>query len=64
MKGNNTITLNEATMIAAVQHYFDTILFREGAAPKVQRVAVNSGNYSDQFCVTTCEPSQKDEPKK
>lgn len=29
MKGRNEILLNRATMVAAVQHYFDSVLFKE-----------------------------------
>lgn len=38
MIGNNTIELNQATMCAALQHYFDTVLFAPGMAPKVSKV--------------------------
>ncbi len=37
MKGNNTIYLNQATIAAAVQFYFENI-YREGAVPKVEFV--------------------------
>ena len=29
MKGHNTLLLNEATLILAVQHYFDSIILRD-----------------------------------
>ncbi len=35
MKGNNTIYLNQATINAAVQLYFESI-YREGSVPKVE----------------------------
>lgn len=28
MKGNNSIVLNQATMIDAIQHYFNTVAFK------------------------------------
>jgi hypothetical protein len=36
--GNNRIHLNEATLIIAVQHYFDTVLFKDEQSPLVQSV--------------------------
>lgn len=35
MKGLNTLTLNDATVRAALQLYLDQVLFRDGAAPEV-----------------------------
>ena len=45
MKGNNEMGINTATMILIVQHYFDTVLFAKGQAPKVNGIAYNSGNF-------------------
>lgn len=49
MTGNNKITLCPAEMNKALQHYFDTKLFRKDAAPKVVSVAkaggINDGVY-------------------
>lgn len=42
MIGSNTIILNEASMKLAIQHYFDTMLFKQSESPKV--IAVNSKN--------------------
>ena len=38
MKGSNKIELNQATMCAAVQHYFETVVFQPAACPKVEAV--------------------------
>ena len=35
MKGHNQIILNAATVMAAVQHYFDTVLFQPDESPLV-----------------------------
>ena len=40
MKGSNKIELNQATMQEAVQHYFQTVIFREGVCPVVDGVDV------------------------
>lgn len=45
MKGSNTIILNKATMAVIVQHYFDTVMFREGAAPQVDDVSTDNSQY-------------------
>ena len=48
--GQNEISLNGATMNAAIQHYFDTVLFAEGKSPKVTSVkAVSGGGYESKF---------------
>ena len=50
--GNNKLTLNQATMVAAVQHYFDTVVFAEGKSPKVTQVEKESKGYGqDEFAV-------------
>ena len=38
MKGKNKIVLCEAEMREAMQHYFDHVLFREKASPRVEGV--------------------------
>jgi hypothetical protein len=49
MLGNNTLELNEATMVAAVQMYLE-YLFKENKAPTVKSVKQTSGNsYSTTF---------------
>jgi hypothetical protein len=52
MKGSNTIELNEATMIEAVQHYFETVLFNDGHAPKVEAVeqGLTGKGYESRKC--------------
>jgi len=42
MKGNNEIKFNSLTMKAAVQHYFDTVLFAKGESPSVTRIDPDS----------------------
>lgn len=42
MKGNNTLELNEATMIEAVQYWLEC-QFAEGKAPIVKSVTGGSG---------------------
>jgi len=47
MKGNNMLKVNEATVIAALQMYFDS-KFKDGEAPQVVSVKKGSGGvYSD-----------------
>lgn len=48
LKGTNVFKFNEATMIAALQMYLDS-LFATGAAPKVTGVE----KLSDTFVITT-----------
>lgn len=44
--GVNELQLNEATVVAALQHYFDSVLFAEGKAPRVTGVSEkSSGSY-------------------
>lgn len=50
MVGSNVLTLNEATMILALQHYFQTVLFSAGNAPIVNSVKAHDG-YSTTFTV-------------
>lgn len=38
MEGTNTLELNYATVIAALQHYFDTVVYRDGKSPKVTSI--------------------------
>lgn len=42
MQGNNSLNLCTAEMIAAVQYYFENVLFK--VAPKVTRITFNGGN--------------------
>lgn len=61
MKGSNTLELNEATVIEALQFYFDNVLFADGAAPKVTAIEMTKGGvgYSsvDVFRVSVTEPT-------
>lgn len=50
MKGNNTLQLNEATMIEAVQYWLDSQMM-PGASPKVVRVAPHTDNCVPVFDV-------------
>lgn len=45
MQGNNTMELNEATMIAALQFWLDS-QFRENLAPKVTAVSFSGNGYT------------------
>jgi hypothetical protein len=38
MIGKNVLRLNEATMMAAVQHYFDSVLYAPGKSPKISAI--------------------------
>jgi hypothetical protein len=38
MKGSNVLRLNEDTVLAALQHYFDNVLFKPGMCPKALSV--------------------------
>lgn len=38
MTGKNKLCLNEATVVAALQHYFETVVFAAGKAPRVDSV--------------------------
>lgn len=56
MTGNNKIELNGATMRVIVQHYFETVLFKEGHVPivdEVRGIAQGPGGYT--FEVSTKE---------
>jgi hypothetical protein len=44
MIGSNTLVFNQATMIAAMQHYLSTVLFAEGKAPTVKAVKFTGQN--------------------
>lgn len=60
MKGSNAVFLNQATMIDAVQHYFDKVLFKEGASPVVSSVARDSNQpHGDHFLVKVTDTPPK-----
>lgn len=56
-KGNNTLELNEATMIIAMQMYFDAT-FKEGLAPQVQSVQ-QSSNKGYVFLIQVSDGAQQ-----
>jgi len=56
MIGDNEISLNQATMVEAIQHYFSTVLFKDERIPLVKSVEAKniqgySGISSDNFTV-------------
>ena len=46
MIGSNTLLLNKATVMAALQHYFDTVVYAKGQSPQVDSISLN-GNTGD-----------------
>lgn len=58
MTGNNEIILCPAEMHAAIQHYFDTVLFREGQAPKVTSVEASGNSFRVVVTKPTARPSE------
>jgi hypothetical protein len=54
MKGNNSMELNEATMIEVVQFWLDNKMFRENAAPQVTAVKTSpDSGYTRLFKIET-----------
>ena len=58
IKGNNVAHLNESTIMAALQYYFDTVTFREGQAPLVVGVKYLTSNGTFEVVLN----STKEEP--
>ena len=56
MIGTNTMSLNEATVIAAMQHYFDTVIFAPGKAPKVTGVTQEGVGGGREFRILMIQP--------
>ncbi len=54
MTGNNEMSLNTATMIAALQFYFDSVVFAPGKSPEVTGITT-SNSYGAAFNVTVKE---------
>ena len=55
--GENELRLNEETVVAALQHYFDSVLFAEGKAPLVIGVSHDNSGYAPKpFHVKVGEP--------
>ena len=51
--GNNEMLLNQATVCAALQYYFEKVIFAQGVCPKVESVTIEKGKYdSTDFRVT------------
>ncbi len=42
MTGNNEMSLNTATMIAALQFYFDSVVFAPGKSPEVTGITTSN----------------------
>lgn len=64
MKGSNVLTVNEATLIAAMQMYLDS-QFKEGTSPEVLNVQkATGGGYTTQgmFEVSLMERTPKEKP--
>ena len=60
MNGTNKIHLNGSTMREIVQHYFNTVLFKEGQAPFVKNVTYSTSDYY--FEVETNQPEERQQP--
>lgn len=52
-KGCNSLDLSKDTMIEAIQHYFDSVLFVEGKSPKV--INISKASIGETFTVMTRE---------
>lgn len=52
MRGNNKFQLNQATIILAIQFYFDQVIFKEGIAPKVTNIEMKGTSYDQTFEVS------------
>lgn len=55
MRGSNTMLLNEATMIKALQHYFDTVLFNHENSPEIKGVSYTSTHGVPPFQISIAE---------
>lgn len=56
LKGNNEIRLNAEVMIAAIQYYFDTVLFQTGTSPCVKSVTGYDSPNASYFTISISEP--------
>lgn len=64
MKGNNTITINQSSMIEAVQQWLDGQLLNAGEFGRVTKVEAESKNYGAQtFSVDLEKPDAQVESK-
>lgn len=65
MIGNNSLAINQAQMIAAMQHYFETVLFTKDQCPLVTLVKENTGTaYEDKGAFTIATTTKKKEETK
>lgn len=67
MLGTNNLDLSQESMVAAVQHWLENVLFKDGKAPRVESVTWegDSRGYSStagSFVVKLAEPA-KEAPK-
>ena len=51
MIGTNSMTINLATMMEALQHYFDTVIFVEGKSPTIKNVKGNTSDHVPTFVI-------------
>ena len=63
MNGRNTMELNQATMATALQHYFDTVVFKDGQSPIVGTIEAKTADFTTVFKVTVEEPAERAEKK-
>ena len=59
MIGNNSIEMNQGTLIAAVEFYLNSLVMRDGAAVKVKNITAKSG-YGPSYTVDIA-PVEKEE---
>ena len=59
MKGNNMIAVCSAQLMEMVQHYFDTVLFKEGESPTVTAIVQDSQATVFRILTTAKEPETK-----
>ena len=64
MIGSNTITLNEATLVEAVQFYFDNEVFNRQSSPTVRSIKTVNVGFDDLFKVEVENAAQPQETPK
>lgn len=62
MKGNNSMSLNQATVIEMLQHYLDTILFSKGQSPRITSFIYYPSDNLLRLQLKEQEPSEKKGP--
>ena len=55
MIGTNQIVLNHSMMVAALQHYFDTVMFKDAQSPLITHVVRDNNGVVNTFTVHTGE---------